>query len=161
MMIVSGEYRYNVSLSLFAMTITAILCFMACLYIVLLDRNWNKRSFHVNFVYLLGMTFFLSYLVMAFGLCFISLEVLSWNYQSIICAALSIFALIKLMSFKKSGYILLWICVILFSVGSYWWLMHSITASIVIAVIGVICMLVLTSILMLKQDGTSMWSKLS
>lgn len=161
MMIVSGEYRYIVSLSLFAMTITAILCFLACLYIVLLDRNWNKRSFPVNIVYLLGMSFFLSYSIMAFGLCFISFEVLSWNYQSIICAAISIFALIRLMNYKKSGYFLLWICVILFSVGSYWWLMHSIIAPIVIFAVGSICMIVLTSLLKIKHDGISMWSKLS
>ena len=107
------------------------------------------------------MTFFLSYSIMAFGLCYISYEIFSLNYPSIICAAISLYALIRLMNYKKDGYILLWICVFLFSVGSYWWLMHSITAPIVIAVVGAICMLLLTSILKLKHDGTSMWSELS
>jgi hypothetical protein len=161
MMVVSGEYMYNVSLSLFSMTITALLCFVACLYVVLLDKNWNERPMTMNVIYLLGMTFFLSYSIMAFGLCYISLEVFSLNYQSIICAAISIFALIRLMNYKKSGYLLLWICVFLFSVGSYWWLMHSIIAPIVIFAVGSICMIVLTSLLKIKHDGISMWSKLS
>ena len=161
MMVVSGEYMYNVSLSLFSMTITALLCFLACLYIVLLDKHWNERSMTMNIVYLLGMTFFLSYSIMAFGLCYISFDVFSLNYPSIICAAISIYGLIKLMGFKKIGYIILWICVFLFSIGSYWWLMHSIIAPIVIAVVGSICMLVLTSLLKMKHKGTSIWSKFS
>ena len=161
MMVVSGEYMINVSLSLFSMTITAFLCFLACLYIVLIDKNWNERSMTMNIVYLLGMTFFLSYSIMAFGLCYISFDVFSLNYPSIICAAISIYGIIKLMGFKKTGYIILWICVFLFSFGSYWWLMHSIIAPIVIAVVGSICMLVLTSLLKMKHKGTSMWSKLS
>ena len=161
MMVVSGEYMINVSLSLFSMTITAFLCFLACLYIVLLDKNWNERSMTMNIVYLLGMTFFLSYSIMAFGLCYVSFDVFSLNYPSIICAVISIYGLIKLMSYKKIGYIILWICVLLFSFGSYWWLMHSIIAPIVIAVVGSICMLVLTGLLKMKHKGTSMWSKLS
>ena len=161
MMVVSGEYMYNVSLSLFSMTITALLCFLACLYIVLFDQNWSERSMAMNIVYLLGMTFFLSYSIMAFGLCYISYAVFSLNYPSIICAVISIYALIKLMAFRKIGYRLLWLCVILFSVGSYWWLMHSITAPIVIAIIGTACMLFLTGLLQIKHNGLSMWSKLS
>ena len=153
MMVVSGEYMINVSLSLFSMTITAFLCFLACLYIVLLDNNWNERSMTMNIIYLLGMTFFLSYSIMAFGLCYVSFDVFSLNYPSIICAVISIYGLI--------GYIILWICVLLFSFGSYWWLMHSIIAPIVIAVVGSICMLVLTGLLKMKHKGTSMWSKLS
>ena len=161
MMVVSGEYMINVSLSLFSMTITAFLCFLACLYIVRLDKYWDERSMTINIIYLLGMTFFLSYSIMAFGLCYISYEIFSLNYPSIICAAISIYALKRLMNYKKVGYILLWICVFLFSVGSYWWLMHSIIAPIVIAVVGAICMLLLTTILKQKHNGTSMWSKLS
>lgn len=161
MMFVSGEYMYNVSLSLFAMTITALLCFLSCSYVILLGRNWNDRSFLVNFVYLLGLSFFLSYSVTALGLCYISYEVFSWNYQSIICSLLSIYALIRLMNYKKIGYILLWICVLLFSIGSYWWLGHSIIASIVIAIVGSICMLVLTSLLKRNYNGISMWNRLS
>ena len=161
MTVVSGEYMYNVSLSLFSMTITALLCFLACLYIVLFDQNWSERSMAMNIVYLLGMTFFLSYSIMAFGLCYISYAVFSLNYPSIICAVISIYALIKLMAFRKIGYRLLWLCVILFSVGSYWWLMHSITAPIVIAIIGTACMLFLTGLLQIKHNGLSMWSKLS
>jgi hypothetical protein len=161
MMVVSGEYMYNVSLSLFSMTITALLCFLACLYIVLFDQNWSERSMAMNIVYLLGMTFFLSYSIMAFGLCYISYAVFSLNYPSIICAVISIYALIKLMAFRIIGYRLLWLCVILFSVGSYWWLMHSITAPIVIAIIGTACMLFLTGLLQIKHNGLSMWSKLS
>jgi hypothetical protein len=161
MMIVSGEYMINVSFSLFSMTITALLCFLACLYIVLLDQNWDERSMTMNIIYLLGMTFFLSYSIMAFGLCYVSYAVFSLNYPSIICAVISIYALIKLMAFRKNGYRILWICVILFSVGSYWWLMHSIIAPVVIAIIGTICMLSLTSLLKIKHNGVSMWSKLS
>ncbi|MBQ3944154.1 MAG: toll/interleukin-1 receptor domain-containing protein, partial [Alphaproteobacteria bacterium] len=161
MMVVSGEYMYNVSLSLFSMTITALLCFVACLYVVLLDKNWNERPMTMNVIYLLGMTFFLSYSIMAFGLCYVSFEVFSLNYPSIICAVISIYGLIKLMSYKRIGYIILWICVCLFSFGSYWWLMHSIIAPIAIAVVGSICMLVLTGLLKMKHKGTSMWSKLS
>ena len=115
----------------------------------------------MNIVYLLGMTFFLSYSIMAFGLCYISYAVFSLNYPSIICAVISIYALIKLMAFRIIGYRLLWLCVILFSVGSYWWLMHSITAPIVIAIIGTACMLFLTGLLQIKHNGLSMWSKLS
>ena len=161
MMLVSGEYMFNVSLSLFSMTITALLCFMACSYIVLLDKNWNERSMAVNIVFLFGMTFFLSYSIMAFGLCYVSYDVFLLNYPSIICAVISIIALIKLMNFKKSGYIFLWICVILFSIGSYWWLMHSIIAPIIIAMIGSVCMLVLTNLLKLKHNGIAMWDRLS
>jgi len=161
MMVVSGEYMFNISLSLFSMTITALLCFLACLYIVFLDQNWNERSKTMNVVYILGMTFFLSYSITAFGLCYISYDIFALNYPSIICAAISIYGLIKLMSYKKIGYFLLWICVFLFSVGSYWWLMNSIIAPIVIAIIGSICMIILTSLLKNKHDGISMWSKLS
>lgn len=161
MMVVSGEYMINVSLSLFSMTITSFLCFLACLYIVFLDQKWNERTMTINLVYLLGMTFFLSYSIMAFGLCYISYDIFALNYPSIICAAISIYALIKLMSYKKIGYFLLWICVFLFSVGSYWWLMNSIIAPIVIAIVGSICMLVLTSLLKIKHKGISMWNKLS
>ena len=161
MMVVSGEYMINVSLSLFSMTITAFLCFLACLYIVLLDKNWNERSMTMNIIYLLGMTFFLSYSIMAVGLCYVSFDVFSLNYPSIICAVISIYGLIKLMSFKRIGYIILWICVLLFSFGSFWWLMHSIIAPIVIAVVGSICMLVLPGLIKMKHKGTSMWSKLS
>jgi hypothetical protein len=161
MALVSGEYHLNISLSLFAIVITSILSFLACLYFILLDKNWNNRSPIVNMVFLLGLSFFLSYSIMAFGLCFVSFTVFSLNYPSIICAVISIYALIKLMAFKIIGYRLLWICVILFSIGSYWWLMHSITAPIAIAVIGTICMLFLTSLLKIKHNGVSMWSKLS
>ena len=161
MMVVSGEYMINVSLSLFSLTITAFLCFLACLYIVLLDRNWNVRSMTMNIVYLLGMTFFLSYSIMAFGLCYVSFDIFSLNYPSIICAVISIYGLIKLMSYKRMGYIILWICVFLFSFGSYWWLMRSIIAPIVIAVVGSMSMLVLTGLLNMKHKGASMWSKLS
>lgn len=161
MMVVSGEYMINISLSLFSMTITAFLCFLACLYIVQHDRYWNDRSMAMNIAYLLGMVFFLSYSIMAFGLCYISYEIFSLNYPSIICAVISIYSLVRLMNYKKVGYILLWICVFLFSVGSYWWLMHSIIAPIVIVVVGAICMLLLTSIMKQKHNGTSMWRKLS
>ena len=109
----------------------------------------------------LGMTFFLSYSIMAFGLCYISYEVFSLNYPSIICAVISIYALIKLMNYKKIGYFILWICVFLFSAGSYWWLIHSIIAPIIIAVIGSVCMLVLTGLLKQRYNDISMWSKLS
>ena len=160
MMVVSGEYMINVSLSLFSLTITAFLCFLACMYIVLLDRNWNVRSMTMNIVYLLGMTFFLSYSIMAFGLCYVSFDIFSLNYPSIICAVISIYALIKLMNYKKIGYFILWICVFLFSAGSYWWLMHSIIAPIIIAVIGSVCMLVLTGLLKRRYNDISMWSKL-
>ena len=151
----------NVSLSLFSLTITAFLCFLACMYIVLLDRNWNVRSMTMNIVYLLGMTFFLSYSIMAFGLCYVSFDIFSLNYPSIICAVISIYGLIKLMSYKRMGYIILWICVFLFSFGSYWWLMRSIIAPIVIAVVGSMSMLVLTGLLKMKHKGASMWSRLS
>lgn len=161
MMVVSGEYMINVSLSLFSLTITAFLCFLACMYIVLLDRNWNVRSMTMNIVYLLGMTFFLSYSIMAFGLCYVSFDIFSLNYPSIICAVISIYGLIKLMSYKRMGYIILWICVFLFSFGSYWWLMRSIIAPIVIAVVGSMSMLVLTGLLKMKHKGASMWSRLS
>jgi hypothetical protein len=98
---------------------------------------------------------------MAFGLCYISYEIFSLNYPSIICAVISIYALIKLMNYKKIGYFILWICVFLFSAGSYWWLMHSIIAPIIIAVIGSVCMLVLTGLLKQRYNDISMWSKLS
>ena len=161
MMIVSGEYMYNISLSLFSMTITTLLCFLACLYIIFLDKYWNERSMTMNLIYLLGFTFFLSYSIMAFGLCYISFEIFSLNYPSIICAAISIYALTRLMNYKKNGYYLLWICVFLFSVGSYWWLMRSFIAPIVLATVGSICMMVLTALLKIKHNGASMWSKLS
>ena len=161
MMVVSGEHMYNVSLSLFSMTITALLCFLACLYIILLDKYWNERSMTMNYIYMMGITFFLSYSIMAFGLGYVSLEIFLLNYPSIICAAISIYALIKLMNYKKKGYFLLWICVFLFSVGSYWWLMHSIIAPIAIAAVGSISMIVLTNLLKFKHNGISMWSKLS
>lgn len=160
MLVVSGEYMYNVSLSLFSMTITALLCFLACLYIVLLDKKWNERPMIINMLYLFGMSFFLSYSIMAFGLCYVSYDVFSLNYPSIICAAISIYALIKLMNYKKIGYSLLWICVFLFSIGSYWWLNHSIIAPIAITVVGSISMFVLTILLKTKRKGVSMWNKL-
>ena len=160
MMIVSDEYQFNVSLSLFAMTITSLLCFLACLYIVLLDHNWNERSMTMNVVYLLGMTFFLSYTIMAFGLSFANLEIFALNYQSVICSVISIYALIRLMDFKKNGYLILWICVLLFSIGSYWWL-NSVIAPIVIFVVGSFCMFILTRFLKNERDGISMWRKLS
>lgn len=160
MMIVSGEYQFNVSLSLFALTITAILSFLACLFIIIFDHNWNERSKTINIVYLLGLSFFLSYSIMAFGLSFVSVNIFSLNYPSIICAVISIYGLIRLMNFKKIGYIILWICVLLFSIGSYWWL-NSIIAPIAILAIGSFCMFVLTRLLKNEQNGISMWSKLS
>lgn len=161
MMVVSGEYMFNVSLSLFSMTITALLCFLACLYVVMLDQNWNERSTIMNVVYLSGLTFFLSYSVTAFGLCYVSYEVFALNYPSIICSAISILALTKLMSFRRIGYLGLWGCMVLFAIGSYWWLMHSVIAPVAIVVIGSVCMLVLTCLLKAKHNGTTMWSKLS
>lgn len=161
MMKVSGEHLFNVPLSLFTMTITALLCFIACLYIVLLDKFWNERPMTMNIVYLTGMAFFLSYSIMALGLSYVSFDIFSLNYPSVICAAISIFALTRLMNYKKYGYFLLWICVFLFAFGSYWWLMNSIFAPIIIAVIGSICMIALTGFLKIKHNGISMWSKLS
>ncbi len=161
MAFVSGEYHLNISLSLFAIVITSVLCILACLYFILLDKNWNNRPPIVNMVFLLGLSFFLSYSIMAFGLCFVSFDVFSLNYPSIICAVLSIYGLIQLMAFRKYGYRILWICVILFSIGSYWWLMHSIIVPISIAIIGTICMLFLTGILKIRHNGVSMWSRLS
>jgi hypothetical protein len=161
MMLVSGEFMFNVSLSLFSMTVTALLCFLACSYIVLLDKHWNERTMTMNILYLLGMTFFLSYSIMAFGLCYVSYDVFTLNFPSIICASFSIFALIKLMNYKKIGYLFLWICVFLFSIGSYWWLMHSVIAPITIAVVGSLCMIILTKLLKFKHNGISMWDKLS
>ena len=185
MMVVSGEYQLNVSLSLFAMLITSVICVMVSLHIVYYERHWNERSLKLNISYVLGAIFFTSYSVMAFGLCFVSVDVFLLNSPSIVCAILSIYSLMKLMSFRRFGYGLLWLCAALFATGSYWWLkdvlyqwktlqhvlrrvaggycwlLNSLGAPMVVALAGTCCMLFLTYLLKEKKGAQpSMWERL-
>lgn len=159
MMYISGEYWLNKSLSLFTIFITTAVCIAVSLYIIKLEKNWNRRATIVNISFLVGILFFLSYSITAFGLCFISTDVFSLNSPSIVCAALAIFAIYKLMSFRKIGYVLLWISAFLFSIGSYWWL-NNMSYTIALAIIACICMAAMTLILRVKHMGTSLWEKL-
>ena len=160
MMYISGEYWLNMSLSLFTIFISTAVCMTASLYIIKVEKNWNRRATIVNISFLVGVLFFLSYSITAFGLCFISPDVFSINSPSIVCAALAIFAISKLMSFKKIGYTLLWISAFLFSIGSYWWL-NNISITVLLSIIACICMSAMTLILRVKYEGSSLWEKLS
>ncbi len=160
MMYVSGEYWLNMSLSLFTIFISTAVCMIVSLYIIKVEKNWNRRATIVNISFLVGILFFLSYSITAFGLCFISPDVFTINSPSIICATLAIFAFTKLMSFKKVGYVLLWISAFLFSIGSYWWL-NSLSFTVILSIIACICMSIMTFILRVKQKGSSLWEKLS
>ena len=160
MMYISGENWLNMSLALFTMFVTAAVCILVSLYIIKVEKKWNQRATIVNISFLLAILFFLSYSMMAFGLCFISFDILALNYPSIICAILAIFAIYKLMSFKKIGYALLWISASLFSIGSYLWL-NSLAFTIGLTLVACICMFAMTLIVRVKHNGTSLWEKLS
>ena len=143
------------------MIITTMFCLLASLFLVFFEKYWNERCLRVNVVYILGTVFFTSYSFMAFGLCFVSIDVFLLNFPSILCAILSIYSLVKLMSFKKYGYKLLWVCTALFSIGSYWWLVKSLWAPFLLATIAILCMSFLTSLLKDKRDKEfCMWDRL-
>lgn len=160
MMYVSDQYWLNLSLSLFTVFISTTVCMIVSLYLIIFEKNWNRRATIVNISFLIGILFFLSYSITAFGLCFISPDVFSLNSPSIVCAALAIFAMSKLMAFKKIGYVLLWISAFLFSIGSFWWL-KSFLLTILLSIIAIFCMVAMTFILMIKHKGSSLWDKLS
>lgn len=143
---------------LLSVAIAALPTYLACLYIVLRDKYWNERSMAINIIYLLGVTSFLSYSIMALYSCFAGSMGL-WIFPSVICAAMLIYAMSRLMSFKKIGYFHLWICVFLFSASNLWLL--GFLGPIILAALGSICMIVLSILLIIKHNGISMWSKLS
>lgn len=159
MMFVSGEDKINLSLSLFTLMVTSVTCILVSLYIIYKEKNWEKRATIVNLAFLFGIIFFLSYTMMAFGLCFISLEVFKLNFPSIGCAVLALFAFYKLMDFKKTGYVLLWISAALFAIGSYWWL-GSFTVVILLAIVACVCMAAFTMVLKSKHEGRSFWDRM-
>ena len=159
-MLVSGEYWLNKSLAFFTVFVTAACCVPVSYCIIRFEKHWNERSTIVNIAFLVGILFFLSYSMMAFGLCFISPAIFKLNFPSIACAALVLYALNQLMCFKKRGYVLLWISALLFTVGSYWWLGHSLAFPIVLAVNACICMQAFTILLKAKHKGLSLWDRL-
>ncbi len=160
MMLCSGEFHINTSLSMFVSTMAAAVCFATSAYIILIDKNWTRRHLSVNIFYLAATIFFLSYAISAFGLCFVGSKVVILNAPSIIYAGVALFSLNRLMSFKRYGYILLWFCTAAFTVGSYVWLRVWIAPA-VIAPAACICMLALTVILRRRHDGCSFWECLS
>lgn len=160
MMLCSGEFRINRSLSMFVSTMAAAVCFATSAYIILADKNWSRRHFSVNVFYLSATIFFLSYAVSAFGLCFNGSKVVVLNVPSLVDSVFALFALNRLMAFKRYGYILLWLCAAAFVVGSYIWLKVWIAPAI-IAVAACICMMTLTAILKRQHDGQSFWECLS
>lgn len=160
MMFCTTEHRHNLSLSLFIITISPIFCFAASGAIVMYDKKWADRAFPVNIAYILSVIFFLSYSITAFGLCYANLKFLLMNYPSILCAAMSLFALNRLMCFKKYGYILLWVCALSFSFGSYWWVDHTLTAPLIVTPCACLCMAILTRILRIPFPGKSLWQRL-
>ena len=160
MMACSGEYHINLSLSLFTSTITAIVSFLCACSTIYFDRNWGNRPFQTNVAYIVCVLFFLSYSLTAFGLCYASVKVFAINSPSILFAALAIYALYRLMAFKKSGYLLLWISAALFAIGSYWWI-GSLAAPFVLMAVAIACMSALRRILCIKQDGISHWERLA
>lgn len=160
MMACSGEYHINLSLSLFTSTITAIVCFLCACSIIYFDRNWGNRLFQANIAYIVCVLFFLSYSLTAFGLCYASIKVFLINSPSILFAALAIYALYRLMSFRRSGYTLLWISASLFAIGSYWWI-GTLAAPFVLMAVATICMLALRRILRIKHGGASHWERLA
>ena len=58
MMLCSGEFHINISLSLFVSTMAAAVCFAASAYIILGDKNWRYRHLSVNLFYLAATIFF-------------------------------------------------------------------------------------------------------
>lgn len=160
MMLCSGEYHINISLSLFVATMAAAVCFASSAYIILGNKNWRYRHLSVNLFYLAAMIFFLSYAVSAFGLCFVGSKVVTLNAPSLIDAGFALFALNRLMAFRRYGYILLWFCAAAFTVGSYVWLGVWIAPA-VIAPAACVSMLVLTVILKRRHTGRSFWDSLS
>ncbi len=160
MMLCSGEFRINKSLSMFVSTMAAVACFAISAYIILGDTNWRRRPFAVNLFYLAGTIFFGSYAVSAFGLCFVGSKIVMLNAPSLLYAGFALFALNRLMAFKRYGYWLLWFCAAAFAIGSYVWLGVWIAPA-VIAPAACICMLVLTVILRRRHDGCSFWECLS
>lgn len=160
MLKVSGQ-SINRSLSLFTMTVSVLGSFLSGLYIIRNDKRWHERTTAINIAYITGITFFISYTIMALGLGYGRIRYIKLNLPSIICSIASIWGLVKLMNFKKIGYRMLWICMTLFSIGSYWWLNHRLNIPICIASIGTIIMLTLTAMLRHKGKGISMWKRLS
>ncbi len=160
MMLFSGEFHINISLSLFVATMAAAICFAASAYIVLGDKKWRQRPLSINLFYLASTMFFLSYAVSAFGLCFVGSKIVMLNAPSLIDAGFALFALNRLMAFKRYGYILLWLCAAAFTIGSYVWLKVWIAPAI-IAPAACVCMLALTAILRRRHVGRSFWDSLS
>ena len=161
MMYLCGEYWMNLSLSLFTLFITSSVCILTSYLIIRFEKNWNERAKIVNIFLLLGIIFFLSYSMMAFGLCFISLDVFLLNFPSIICAIIALLAFHQLMLFKKRGYVMLWVSALLFSVGSYWWLGPSLVIPLVLASVACVCMAVFTLVIKVKHQVVSLWERLT
>lgn len=160
MMLCSGEFHINISLSLFVSTMAAAVCFAASAYIILGDKNWRYRHLSVNLFYLAATIFFLSYAVSAFGLCFVGSKVVTLNAPSLLDAVIALFSLNRLMAFKRYGYVLLWLCAAAFTVGGYMWLRVWIAPA-VIAPAACVCMLALTAILKRRHSGRSFWECMS
>lgn len=147
MMFVSREYLFNPSLSSFAVFVASISCIALSAYIIYVDPCWKNRNKLLNAGYLTGIIFFLSYMVMALGLCFVSWDIFLLNSTSIPCAALAIYSLITMMAKKRIGYYMLCLSSACFSIGSFWWLDHNIMAPIVIFILSLIILYTLKKIL--------------
>lgn len=161
MMIISGEYWMNYSLAIFTTVVSSLCCIATASYIVFLEPNWSERSLLQNITFISAVLFFLSYTILAFGLCFVSISIFLLNSPSIICSCLAIYSLFLLMSKKKLGYKLLWGCAALFTIGSYWWLREIPVTPFVIAILSVIGMFTFRRILKLQHNGISFWNRLS
>lgn len=160
MMMVSGEYWLNYSLAFFTTVVSSICCSAASAYIIYIEKFWNERVFSQNLLFIIATLFFLSYSVMAFGLCFVSLGVFLLNSPSIVCATLAIYSLFLLMEKKKKGLKILWISAALFSIGSYWWLGGCLEAPFIIAIASLIGMYSLKTVLKKDNNGYCYWDNL-
>lgn len=156
MMLASGEFFLNYSLSFFAVFVSSMCCIALSAYIIYIENNWNLRSTVLNSILICGQIFFLSYLVMALGLCFISWDVFQLNLTSIPCAAMSVYSLLQIGSLRKRGYKLLCCCGLLFSIGSYWWLGHNIIAPFVVLLLSCLGLFIIKRIMI----TTNYWNKL-
>lgn len=161
MMIISGEYWMNYSLAFFTTVVSSLCCIVTAAYIVFMEVNWNERNLLQNITFINAVLFFMSYTILAFGLCFVSMDVFLLNSPSIICSSLAIYSLFMLMTKKKFGYKLLWGCAAMFTIGSYWWLREIPETPYVIAILSVIGMSTFRHILKLFHKGNSYWNRLS
>ena len=160
MLWISGEHHINRSLSYFTLLCSTLISIMCSMYSIYHIKGWAKRKHMVNLALLLGIHLFMTYSTTALGLCFSDMSIFLLNAPSLVCSLISVVGILLLVSFRKLGYYILFVCALFFTLGAHMWTGY-IEATYFIGLASALCLYILTYLLVrYKKDGLSTWEQL-